>query len=70
MRYMHEYAQDAMSYVRQYGRLDLFITFTYNPQWIKIKKELLPSLTQVDRLDITASVLEQKLKSVMDFNVI
>jgi Helitron helicase-like domain at N-terminus len=27
-RHMHEYAQDAMKYVRHYGRPDLFITFT------------------------------------------
>lgn len=31
-RHMHEYTQDAMTYVRQYGRPDLFITFTCNPQ--------------------------------------
>ena len=30
-RYMHERTQDAMSYVRHYGRPDLFITFTCNP---------------------------------------
>lgn len=30
-QHMHEYAQDAMSYVRHYGTADLFITFTYNP---------------------------------------
>ncbi|GBP83331.1 hypothetical protein EVAR_54348_1 [Eumeta japonica] len=39
-RHMHEYAQDAMSYVRHYGTADLFITFTCNPQWIEIKQEL------------------------------
>ena len=27
-RYMHEHQQDAMSYVRKYGHLDLFITLT------------------------------------------
>jgi hypothetical protein len=27
-RHMHEYAQDAMAYVRNYGRPHLFITFT------------------------------------------
>ncbi|XP_044312745.1 uncharacterized protein LOC123037188 [Drosophila rhopaloa] len=31
-RHMHEYAQDAMTYVRNYGRPDLFITFTCNPK--------------------------------------
>lgn len=30
-RLLHEYAQDAMSYVRAYGRPDFFITFTCNP---------------------------------------
>ncbi|KAI6655400.1 hypothetical protein LOD99_2235 [Oopsacas minuta] len=29
-RYMHERTQDAMTYVRNYGRPDLFITFTYD----------------------------------------
>ena len=29
-RYMHERTQDAMTYVRTYGRPDLFITFTCN----------------------------------------
>jgi len=30
---MHEYVQDAMTYVRAYGRPDLFITFTCNLTW-------------------------------------
>lgn len=66
-RHMHEYAQDAMSYVRKYGRPDLFITFTCNPQWIEIKKELLHNQTPLDRHDITARVYKQKLKSLMNF---
>ncbi|GFX85755.1 ATP-dependent DNA helicase [Trichonephila clavipes] len=32
-RYMHERNQDAMTYVRHFGRPDLFITFTFNPKW-------------------------------------
>ncbi|UYV71164.1 hypothetical protein LAZ67_8001969 [Cordylochernes scorpioides] len=36
-RHMHEYAQDCMAYVRKYGRPDLFITFTCNPEWPDIK---------------------------------
>ncbi|XP_025831529.1 uncharacterized protein LOC112904787 [Agrilus planipennis] len=66
-RHMHEYAQDAMSYVRHYGRPDLFVTFTCNPQWSEIKRELLHSQTPVDRHDITARVFKQKLKSLMNF---
>ena len=39
-RHMHEYIQDCMQYVRTYGRPDLFITFTCNPDWKEIKDEL------------------------------
>ena len=66
-RHMHEYAQDAMSYVRHYGRPDLFVTFTCNPKWSEIEKELLHRQTPVDRHDITARVFKQKLKSLMNF---
>ena len=34
-RHMHEYAQDAIAYVRLYGRPDLFSTFTCNPSWTR-----------------------------------
>lgn len=64
-RHMHEYAQDAMSYVRHYGRS--FVTFICNPQWSEIKRELLHSQTPVDRHDITARVFKQKFKSLMNF---
>ena len=40
-RYMHERTQDAMTYVRNYGRPDLFITFTCNPLWPEISESLL-----------------------------
>lgn len=30
-RHLHEYAQVAMTYVRNYGRPGFFITFTRNP---------------------------------------
>ncbi|XP_063907805.1 uncharacterized protein LOC135125948 [Zophobas morio] len=65
--HMHEYAQGAMSYVRHYGRPDLFVTFTCNPKWSEIKRELLHSQTPVDRHDITARVFKQRLKSLMNF---
>ncbi|GFV91224.1 ATP-dependent DNA helicase [Trichonephila clavipes] len=68
-RHMQEYAQDAMAYVRHYGRPDLFITFTCNPAWDEIQQLLLPGQSQVDRHDITARVFRQKLKSLMDFIV-
>uniref|UniRef100_A0A182EZY9 Helitron_like_N domain-containing protein n=2 Tax=Onchocerca ochengi TaxID=42157 RepID=A0A182EZY9_ONCOC len=66
-RHMHEYVQDAIAYVRQYGRPDLFITFTCNPAWDDIQNLLLPGQSPMDRLDITARVFRQKLKSLMNF---
>lgn len=68
-RHMHEYAQDAMSYVRKYGRPDLFITFTCNPQWADIKDNLFDGQKPTDRHDITARVFRQKLKALMDLIV-
>ena len=36
-RYMKEKTQDAMTYVRERGRPQLFITFTCNPKWPEMK---------------------------------
>ncbi|GFV41445.1 ATP-dependent DNA helicase [Trichonephila clavipes] len=66
-RHMHEYAQDAMTYVRAYGRPDLFVTFTCNPTWNEIKELLLVGQSSSDRHDITTRVFKQKLKCLMDF---
>lgn len=65
-RHMHEYAQDAMTYVRNYGTPDLFITFTCNPKWTEIERELEPGQKPQDRHDIIATVFQQKLKVMMD----
>ncbi|KAE9524087.1 hypothetical protein AGLY_015452 [Aphis glycines] len=66
---MHEYAQDAMTYVRNYGRLDLFITFTCNPKWPEITNQLLTGQTPSDRHDITARVFKQKIVVLMNYIV-
>jgi len=47
-RHMHEYAQDAMAYVRQYSWPDLFITFSCNSKWIEITQLLLPGQSSSD----------------------
>lgn len=65
-RHMHEYAQDAMTYVRYYGRPYLFITFTCSPKWMHITQLLHPRQTSSDRHDITARCLKQKLKTFID----
>lgn len=65
-RHMHEYTQDAMTYVRKFGRPDLFITCTCNPQWDDIKSNLFDNQSPTDRHDITARVFRQKVKALMD----
>ncbi|CAH2098234.1 unnamed protein product [Euphydryas editha] len=65
-RYMHERTQDAFCYVRKYGRPDLFITFTTNPKWIEICRELLTGQASYDRHDIIARVFHLKLKLMIN----
>ena len=42
-RYMTQCYQDAMSIVAKYGKPDLFLTFTCNPNWEEIKRNLQPN---------------------------
>ncbi|XP_054266833.1 uncharacterized protein LOC128989005 [Macrosteles quadrilineatus] len=64
-RYLHEYTQDAFAYVRNYGRPDLFITFTCNPSWNEITDELMPGQKATDRHDLIARVFELKVKKLI-----
>ena len=64
-RYQHQLYQDAMAMVRRYGKPDLFITFTCNPQWPEISDCLFPNQTSSDRPDIVARVFKLKLKSLL-----
>ena len=41
-RFIGQCFQDSMAIVRQYGRPSLFVTFTANPKWDEITRELLP----------------------------
>lgn len=66
-RHMQEYTQDAMTYVRKFGRPDLFITFTCNPSWEDIQKLLINGQSASDRHDIIARVFNMKVKKLMDF---
>ena len=65
-RHMHEYTQDAMTYVRNYGRPDLFVTFTCNPKWQEVQEELFNGQTHSDRHDLLARVFKQKLIKLMN----
>ena len=55
-RYMQERQQDAMTYVRKYGKADLFITFTCNPKWKEIQGNLFDGQKNIHRHVITARV--------------
>lgn len=63
-RYQHQYVQDAFTYVRAYGRPDLFITFTCNPAWPEIVDELIPGQKSFDRHDLIARVFRLKVKKL------
>ncbi|UYV66602.1 hypothetical protein LAZ67_4002268 [Cordylochernes scorpioides] len=65
LRHMHEYTQDAMVFVRTYGRPDLFITFTCNPSWPEINAELFNGQKPMDRHDLTARVFKLKLNKLI-----
>jgi hypothetical protein len=65
-RHMHEYTQDAMTYVRNYGRPELFITFTCNSAWSDITGNLFPGQKSVDCYDLIARVFKLKLSKLMD----
>jgi hypothetical protein len=62
---MYQLYQDAMSIVSYFGKPDLFVTFTCNPKWPKITRELLPYQNAVDRPDLTARVFHIKLQELL-----
>ncbi|CAJ0641618.1 4542_t:CDS:2 [Entrophospora sp. SA101] len=64
-RQMHQLYQDGMAIVRVFGKPDLFITMTCNPQWPEITNELLPGQMAQDRPDLIARVFNMKLKVML-----
>ena len=65
-RYMNQRVQDAMAYVRKFGRPTYFITQTCNPSWPEIVQHLLPGQAAHQRPDIVARVFHLKLTEMMD----
>lgn len=63
-RFMTQLYQDAMAIVRKYGKPDLFITMTCNPNWREIQDGLLPGMTSWDRTDLVNRVFHLKLTHV------
>lgn len=65
-RYMAQLYHDAISIVRRFGKPDFFITFTCNPKWPEIQRELLHGQTPGDRPDLSTRVFNKKLSELMD----
>jgi hypothetical protein len=55
---------DAMALVRKYGKPDIFLTMTCNPNWDGIKNELYPGQTAQDRPDLVTRVFRAKLEEL------
>ena len=61
-RAMHHNYQDAMAMISKYGKPDLFLTFTCNPKWAEITKNLRPGEKTFERPDLVSRVFNMKLK--------
>ncbi|PWZ05548.1 ATP-dependent DNA helicase PIF1 [Zea mays] len=55
---------DAMALVRKFGKPDIFLTMTCNPNWDEIRRELLPGQTPQDRSDLVVRVFHAKLQEL------
>ena len=56
---------DAMALVRKYGKLDIFLTMTCNPNWDEITQNLYPGQSAQDRPDLVMRVFRAKLEELM-----
>lgn len=65
-RCMKKHYHDAMSMVAEFGKPNLFITFTLDPNCEDIKDNLHPKERYIDRPDICARVFWVKLQEFMD----
>ncbi|XP_073136809.1 uncharacterized protein [Henckelia pumila] len=73
-RDMYQRYQDAMILVQTYGKPDLMITMTCNPNWHEIKEQLLPGKSPQDRPDLITRIFKIKFdefkKDVVDRGVL
>jgi len=65
-RNMNERYQDAMCIVREYGKPDLFVTFTCNPKWKEITEEIGEGEHSYFRPDIVSRVFHGKLQAMKE----
>ncbi len=62
--HMNQLYQDSMALVRKFGKPDLFITMTCNPNWPEILHELKPGEEANNHLDLTSRVFNMKLNAL------
>ncbi|XP_074296881.1 uncharacterized protein LOC141627538 [Silene latifolia] len=55
---------NAMALVQKYGKPDIFLTMTCNPNWIEIKTELAPGEQAHNRPDLVARIFHAKLTAL------
>jgi ATP-dependent DNA helicase PIF1 len=65
-RQMHRKYMNSMAIAAKYGKADLFLTMTTNPNWAEIKNELLDGQSSDDRPDLVARVFKMKMESLLD----
>lgn len=64
-RFMQQLFQDSMAIVRYYGKPTLFITFTANPRWPEIVRNLFAGQQPADRPDLIARIFRLKVKQLL-----
>ncbi|KAJ1693623.1 hypothetical protein LUZ63_010321 [Rhynchospora breviuscula] len=64
-RYLFQNYQDALALCRHLGPPHLFVTFTCNPAWPEITRNLMQHQTAADRPDLTCRVFKMKLKQMI-----
>jgi hypothetical protein len=61
---MRRWYMDAMALMRKYGKPDVFLTMTCNPNWDEINNELCLGQCAQDRPDLVARVFRAKLEEL------
>ncbi|OWY91723.1 Helitron helicase, partial [Phytophthora megakarya] len=61
-RQMYKLYQDSMAIVREFGKPDIFLTMTCNPEWKEIREQIAKHQNPPDRPDVVARVWNQKLR--------
>jgi hypothetical protein len=69
-RQMMQLFQDAIAVVRYYGKPDLFITVTFNPNCPELLAELRPGETPNDRPDLIVRLFRLKLIRIIKGEII